>query len=242
MLERLQLDLSSPLIDCRVSPGEKPVDRAFAAMTEKLSQPIDFTALFCISDMGAMAALRALREMGHRVPQEVSVLAFADEGWMSPYLCPPLTSVEIDLGAYAKATVNCVEQHFQNPQESAAGCIIQPRLVNSLLHRPGPSRLICKTLDINIDMQFQESSRLEYQLILHQNVVKIPVNQPDRYQALSQIALYKTSRARKEAVLLSKRSLEPPLPHQPFYIGRKWCWQSAPSPGRLGVLASLTLG
>lgn len=130
-ISRLNLDADgAKLIDCHVKSGDEPIDRAYSRMTEVLSHPIDFTALFCVSDSGAIAAFRALRECGYRVPKDVSVIGYTDDGKISPYLYPPLTAVEIDLSAYAQAVVDCVEQHFDENVTEIEDRVIQPRLVS----------------------------------------------------------------------------------------------------------------
>jgi LacI family transcriptional regulator len=65
-----------------------------AACTRRLfeDQPVAPTALFCADDKTAMAACRMLRELGRRVPDDVSIVGFADLG-MAVYNDPPLTTV-----------------------------------------------------------------------------------------------------------------------------------------------------
>lgn len=50
----------------------------FDAATSLLSQEKRPTALFCISDMLALGAIASAREMGFRVPEDVSVVGFDD--------------------------------------------------------------------------------------------------------------------------------------------------------------------
>jgi DNA-binding LacI/PurR family transcriptional regulator len=50
------------------------------------------TAVFCYNDMSAMGALRAIREAGLRVPDDVSVTGF-DDLYLAQYTEPPLTTV-----------------------------------------------------------------------------------------------------------------------------------------------------
>jgi DNA-binding LacI/PurR family transcriptional regulator len=50
------------------------------------------TALFCYNDATAMGALRAARDAGLRLPEDLSVLGYDDIA-AAPYLDPPLTTV-----------------------------------------------------------------------------------------------------------------------------------------------------
>ena len=53
----------------------------------------DTTVLFCINDISALGALRALNELHVRVPEDVSVVG-CDNISMSEYFTPPLTTIE----------------------------------------------------------------------------------------------------------------------------------------------------
>ncbi|MFD0689330.1 LacI family DNA-binding transcriptional regulator [Actinomadura fibrosa] len=55
------------------------------------------TAVFAANDPMALGLLRALREAGRRVPEEVSVVGF-DDVPEAPYFAPPLTSVRQPFG------------------------------------------------------------------------------------------------------------------------------------------------
>jgi LacI family transcriptional regulator len=55
----------------------------------------DVTAVFCANDQQALGMLRALHELGVRVPEDVSVVGF-DDIPEAEYLSPPLTTVRQD--------------------------------------------------------------------------------------------------------------------------------------------------
>ncbi len=61
------------------------------------------TAMFCISDMMALGAMRAIREEGYRVPEDISIVGFDDIN-LASYATPPLTTVRqntVELGNLA---------------------------------------------------------------------------------------------------------------------------------------------
>lgn len=62
------------------------------AMRRLLDRGRDLTAVFAANDQSAAGAMRALREAGLRVPQDVSVVGF-DDTLLAHYLVPPLTTV-----------------------------------------------------------------------------------------------------------------------------------------------------
>lgn len=57
------------------------------------------TGLIFDSRNGAVGCLRRLRELGVRVPEEVSIISGGDDSGGDDYLCPPVTSVSYNLSA-----------------------------------------------------------------------------------------------------------------------------------------------
>ena len=82
--------------------GRENCYRLFSALLDR-GRP-DFTAVFSASLEGGIVALRALREHGLRVPDDIAVLSFGGEDALPAYLYPPLSCIEIDrtkFGEYA---------------------------------------------------------------------------------------------------------------------------------------------
>lgn len=79
-------------------------ESGYRAMQALLEGERGFDAVFCFNDTLAIGALRALRERGLRVPQDVAVVGFDDieEGQFSS---PPLTSIRPDKDAIARLAV-----------------------------------------------------------------------------------------------------------------------------------------
>jgi DNA-binding LacI/PurR family transcriptional regulator len=83
----------------------------YAAMNELLRTRPDIDGVFCFNDLLAIGALRALREAGRRVPDDVAVVGFDDvEECM--YTAPPLTSVSPDKRAVAETAVDLLIQRM----------------------------------------------------------------------------------------------------------------------------------
>lgn len=75
-----------------VLPGEFEREVSKTTMIELILAGIDFDAVFGGNDDAAIGVLAALREIGKRVPEDVSVVGF-DDIRSSPYLTPSLTTV-----------------------------------------------------------------------------------------------------------------------------------------------------
>lgn len=67
----------------------------YAAMGRLLAKTSEVTAVFCMSDVQAVGAIRALHDRGLRVPEDISVVGF-DGIELGSYLTPKLTTVEQD--------------------------------------------------------------------------------------------------------------------------------------------------
>ena len=72
--------------------GSFDMGDAYRSMLELLERSRDFTAVFTVSDMMAMAAIKALTNHGLRVPEDCSVIAI-DGLSMSEYAIPTLTTM-----------------------------------------------------------------------------------------------------------------------------------------------------
>ena len=67
------------------------------------------TALFCMGDLIAMAALQVASQVGLKVPHDLSIIGFADFA-MAQFANPPLTTVRQDFGAMGKAAARQILQ------------------------------------------------------------------------------------------------------------------------------------
>ena len=65
----------------------------------------DVSALFAMSDTVAVGAIRALKDLGRSVPEDVSVVGF-DGIAVSPFMLPRLTTVEQPVEEIARRSVN----------------------------------------------------------------------------------------------------------------------------------------
>ena len=70
--------------------GELSVNRLFSD-TAQAERP---TAIIAINDLVALGALRQLQRMGLRVPEDVALIG-CDNQFFTPYLNPPLTTVDL---------------------------------------------------------------------------------------------------------------------------------------------------
>ena len=75
-----------------ICPGNFSLKAGYDGALQLLAGPERPTALFCESDEMAIGALKRIREMGLRVPQDVSLAGF-DDIELAAYCDPPLTTI-----------------------------------------------------------------------------------------------------------------------------------------------------
>ncbi|MDR1011592.1 MAG: LacI family transcriptional regulator [Opitutaceae bacterium] len=85
----------------------------------------DITAIFAMSNLLALGALRALGEENRRVPADVSVIAFDDQPYLA-HLAPPLTTVaqpHLEMGA---AAVKLLLDQMRSPANALRSGLLLP--------------------------------------------------------------------------------------------------------------------
>ncbi len=76
------------------------------------------TAIFAASDVMAYGVLKALREAGKRVPEDIAVVGM-DDVEISNWLNPPLTTVRYNIRSIADAATRYALKRIQSPQPQA---------------------------------------------------------------------------------------------------------------------------
>ncbi|MFI7420741.1 LacI family DNA-binding transcriptional regulator [Nonomuraea sp. NPDC049684] len=93
----------------------------------RLCENPDVTAVFVANDQMALGVLRALREAGRRVPEDVSVAGF-DDIPESAYFWPPLTTVRQDFGEVGRHAFHLLLD-FMAGHEPEPRRLVEPELV-----------------------------------------------------------------------------------------------------------------
>ncbi|AUG81281.1 LacI family DNA-binding transcriptional regulator [Kitasatospora sp. NPDC002227] len=86
------------------------------------------TAIVCGSDLMALGAIRAVRQRGLSVPQDVSVVGF-DDSPLIAFTEPPLTTIRQPVEAMATAAVDALLEEVGGNPGQRAEFMFQPELV-----------------------------------------------------------------------------------------------------------------
>ncbi len=100
------------------------------------------TALICINDLAAIGAMSALREIGVRVPEQVSVLGCEDI-YMARFVNPPLTTVKLDRKCLGKMAFEVLERMSRSKQRKGTQTLLQTTLIvrgSTAARNPKPVR------------------------------------------------------------------------------------------------------
>lgn len=108
MMEHLRRDA----MGCDFDAGDGDISSDRGAESSQSSRgcvrrAVRWTAVFAFNDDLAAGAMTRLREMGKRVPEDISVLGF-DGSAMANYLYPPLTTVQQPFEQIARKTLDCL--------------------------------------------------------------------------------------------------------------------------------------
>ena len=110
--------------------GESPTPQPGLEATKLLlTSRKNFTALFAFNDISAMGAIRALRQAGLRVPQDVSVVGF-DDIESAAYQNPALTTVRQPLRKMGRIAAETLLRRISRARSDGAGEItVEPELI-----------------------------------------------------------------------------------------------------------------
>lgn len=116
--------------------GDAPThEPGYFAAQRLLASGTEFTALFAFNDISAIGAVRALREAGLRVPEDVSVIGFDD----------------IQSAAYQNPSLTTVRQPLRNMGLLAAETLVQQIAA-------GPAHPRAKVLQVDPELVVREST------------------------------------------------------------------------------------
>lgn len=78
-----------------------------------LKRASDITAFFCMNDITAIGAIRAIKESGHRIPSDIAVISMDDID-IAQYVSPMLTTMHIPIEEMGKMTAKTLIDRINN--------------------------------------------------------------------------------------------------------------------------------
>lgn len=114
-----------PFDEALARDGDWSSGLGFEHTLSLMREPNPPTAIFCANDLTAIGAIEALKQLGLRVPEDVSVLGYDDQE-IARHTHPPLSTVVLpnyELGRWA------VETLLQEHENHEAGAPLRKRIV-----------------------------------------------------------------------------------------------------------------
>jgi len=106
-----------------VTEGDWSYRSGYRAMQELLNRGQPFTALFAQNDRMAIGAIRALREAGRRIPQDVAVVGY-DDTPEAEYVDPPLTTMRQPMREVGAVAARLLIQIIEEPGKDQGGEVL----------------------------------------------------------------------------------------------------------------------
>lgn len=133
-MERLGLSVKKEnIIEIATEGGDAVYEELKRKLEGKTALP---TAFFADNDIVAICAMRVLRELGFKIPGDVSVIGF-DNMTLSEMLEPPLTTIQIPKRMMGMAAVNAI---IEKMKEGSQG-VLKTEVATSLIVRQSVRQL-----------------------------------------------------------------------------------------------------
>jgi LacI family transcriptional regulator len=116
-----------PRLTVQLERLERHAEEGRVATQKLLSPGKRFTALVAYNDISALSAMTALREAGHKVPEDISVMGFDDIEFAS-IAYPALTTVRQPLQEMGATAAELLIRKLAN-DESVRNISVRPELI-----------------------------------------------------------------------------------------------------------------
>ena len=86
------------------------------------------TAMVCFNDASAIGAIRAIHDLGLRVPADISIIGF-DDIKASSFISPSLTTIRQPLADMGRFAAQCIVNRLNHPEDFRESVAFEPELV-----------------------------------------------------------------------------------------------------------------
>jgi DNA-binding LacI/PurR family transcriptional regulator len=140
-IQRFATELGVPIREdatVQLMTDDPSPQQGYLVTKELLQRNSRFTALFAYNDIASIGAIRAIRESGLRVPEDISVIGF-DDIRESAYHMPSITTVRQPLRKMGAIAAQTVIERIEGAEDYPRQIAIEPELV--VRESSGPARL-----------------------------------------------------------------------------------------------------
>jgi DNA-binding LacI/PurR family transcriptional regulator len=112
----------------RVAYGDFTEGAGYREMKILLEQTPEIDGVFVASDLMGIGALRALHDLGRRVPDDVAIVGF-DDAPLASYADPPLTTIRQPVELLGQEMVRLLLHRLSDPDGDAESIVLPTELV-----------------------------------------------------------------------------------------------------------------
>lgn len=123
----LEIDVR-PELTIRLQVQEASPQLGYPVVDELLAKGAPFTALVCFNDIAAIGAIRAFRDHGIRVPEDVSVIGF-DDIQSAAYHNPSLTTIRQPLRSMGSIAARILLERIRGKNDHPPQVTVLPELI-----------------------------------------------------------------------------------------------------------------
>lgn len=107
---------------------EFSMESGYHAMQQLFSTKQLPSTIFCENDLIALGAIRAMKDAGLRIPEDMSIMGF-DDIEFAKYAVPNLTSVRVERYRLGQLAVEMILDRIQNPAIEKKRMILVPEII-----------------------------------------------------------------------------------------------------------------
>ena len=104
------------------------IEGGYEATRSLLQTSPDLTALFCYNDLVAVGALRAIQDIGRRVPEDIAIVGF-DDIPLAALVTPSLTTCHVARYEIGSRAAQLLLQKLSNRDDQYEEIVLEPELV-----------------------------------------------------------------------------------------------------------------
>lgn len=108
--------------------GDFSCEGGYEAARKLVRTGVEFDAVCCISDKMAAGCIKALREAGRKIPEDVAVCGFGNQEW-TEWIEPAITTVDQDMRGMGKEAARILDAMIKGEEGRNSKVYIEHRLV-----------------------------------------------------------------------------------------------------------------
>ena len=121
-------DYGIPIDERLITVGDIDVEDGYSRTKQLFEQDIDFTALFAYNDMMAFGAIRAIKEKGLGIPEDIGLVGYDDIPFSS-LMNPPLTTIRLKKQEMGMESVNLLLSRINGRRKRVKKIMLDVELI-----------------------------------------------------------------------------------------------------------------